>query len=85
MNIPKNLRIGWKPPEWRDQRNRFADAIREIQYELGDLKAVERGILIDLFLSYRDAEAFEDMIALYNEFPSELKNSMVQDNSTDLP
>ncbi len=53
------------------------DQIRKIQQELGNLKAVERGILIDLLLSYRDAEAFDDMISLYQQFPSELKNSMV--------
>ncbi len=53
------------------------EQIKEIQSELGNLKAVERGILIDLFLSYRDAEAFDDMILLYDEFPLELKNSMI--------
>lgn len=58
-------------------KQQVCDRIRLIQTELGDLKSVERGILIDLFLSYRDAEAFDDMISLYQEFPSELKNSMV--------
>lgn len=53
------------------------DAIKSIQSELGNLKTLERGILIDLFLSYRDAEAFDDMIALYDEMPSELKDSMI--------
>ncbi len=55
------------------EKDLVRDAIRAIQTELGDLKTVERGILIDLFLSYRDAEAFEDMIALYDAFPSELQ------------
>jgi len=53
------------------------DQIRTIQSDLGNLKVVERGILIDLFLSYRDAEAFDDMLSLYDEFPSELKNSII--------
>ena len=60
-----------------DSKQQVRDEIRAIQSELGNLKAVERGILIDLFLSYRDAEAFDDMIALYQEFPSELKHSMI--------
>ena len=51
------------------------DAIKSIQSEMGALKALERGVLIDLFLSYRDAEAFDEMIALYDDFPSELQNS----------
>lgn len=58
-------------------KQQVRDRIRAIQSELGNLKAVERGILIDLFLSYRDAEAFDDMLSLYQEFPSELKDSMV--------
>ena len=58
-------------------KEQIRDEIKAIQAELGNLKAVERGILIDLFLSYRDAEAFDEMIALYEEFPSELKNSMI--------
>lgn len=53
------------------------NAIKSIQSGLGDLKTLERGTLVDLFLSYRDAEAFDDMIALYDDFPSELKNSMI--------
>ena len=51
--------------------------IKEIQSELGNLKAVERGILVDLLLSYRDAEAYTEMIALYKEFPHELQSAMI--------
>ena len=51
--------------------------LKAIHSGLDNLKAVERGVLMDLFLSYRDAEAFDDMIALYQEFPSELKNAMI--------
>ncbi len=58
-------------------KEQVRDAIKSIQSELGSLKILERGILIDLFLSYRDAEAFDDMIALYDELPSELKDSMI--------
>jgi tetratricopeptide (TPR) repeat protein len=58
-------------------KERARDELKAIESELGNLKAVERGILIDLFLSYRDAESFDDMIALYKKFPSELQNAMV--------
>ncbi len=58
-------------------KQQVRDEIRKIQSKLGNLKVVERGILVDLLLSYRDAEAFDDMISLYEEFPSELKDSMV--------
>ena len=58
-------------------KEQVCDKIREIQAELGNLKVVERGILIDLFLSFRDAEAFDDMLSLYEAFPAELKNSMI--------
>ncbi len=58
-------------------KEQMRDAIKLIQSELGNLNTSERGILIDLFLSYRDAEAFDEMIALYDDFPSELKNSMI--------
>jgi len=58
-------------------KEQVCNEIKLIQSELGNLKVVERGILIDLLLSYRDAEAFDEMIALHEEFPSELKNSMI--------
>ncbi len=58
-------------------KEQVRNKIKAIQSELGNLKAVERGILIDLFLSYRDAEAYEDMIGLYDEFPQELQDSMI--------
>jgi len=38
------------------------DAIRD---ELGDIAAVEAGVVIDLFLSYRGADAHERMVSLY--------------------
>jgi tetratricopeptide (TPR) repeat protein len=56
----------------RENRPREAasQAIREIVQSLGDPKRMERGVLIDVFLSYRAVEAFDDMIALYEQMPA---------------
>src|SRR6266705_3171068 len=43
----------------------------------GDVKVVPRSVLIELMSSLRDAEAFEDLIALYNAFPDSLKDYVV--------
>ncbi len=50
------------------------DALLKIQSDLGDLKVVPRSVLLELMSSLRDAEAFEDLIALYNAFPDSLKD-----------
>lgn len=41
-----------------------AEALNAIEQGLGDLKRVQRNILIDLLLSYRAVEAWSDMVAL---------------------
>jgi tetratricopeptide (TPR) repeat protein len=54
------------------------EGLRTVEAELGDLRAVERGVLMDLYLSYRDVEdGFPEMVRLYEEFPSELRESVV--------
>jgi len=53
------------------------DALLKIQRDLGDLKVVPRSVLLELMSSFRDAEAFEDLIALYNGFPDNLKDYVV--------
>src|SRR5882724_3058483 len=53
------------------------DALLKIQSDLGDLKVVPRSVLLELMSSLRDAEAFEDLIALYNAFPDSLKDYVV--------
>src|SRR5437016_9617042 len=50
------------------------DALLKIQSDLGDLKVVPRSVLIELMSSFRDAEAFEELVALYNAFPDNLKD-----------
>src|SRR6059058_1994936 len=53
------------------------EALLKIQRDLGDLKVVPRSVLLELMSSFRDAEAFEDLIALYNGFPDNLKDYVV--------
>jgi tetratricopeptide (TPR) repeat protein len=45
------------------------DAVRAAEQELGDLRDVESGILIDLFLSYRAVSAYADMVSLVERMP----------------
>jgi tetratricopeptide (TPR) repeat protein len=58
----------WKERLARD-RNAGIDAVRGAERELGDLRDVEAGILIDLCLSYRAVSGFADMVALAERMP----------------
>jgi tetratricopeptide (TPR) repeat protein len=53
------------------------DALLKIQRDLGEPKVVPRSVLIELLSSFRDAEAFENLVALYNAFPDNLKDYVV--------
>jgi tetratricopeptide (TPR) repeat protein len=58
-------------------REEKRDALLKIQGDLGDLKVAPRSVLIELMSSFRDAEAFEELIGLYNTFPDYLKGYVV--------
>jgi len=70
-----------------DMKQRLAEArkkglleLKNIQQELGDIKNVEGGVVIDLFLSYRAVKAWEDMIDLVKVMSPPLAASpMVQE------
>ena len=47
-----------------DARDKGLDALREIEAEFGDIKEVESGVVVDLFLSYRAVKGWNEMIAL---------------------
>lgn len=47
-----------------EARGKGLDAVRAIETELGDIRNVESGIVVDLFLSYRGVKAWQEMIAL---------------------
>jgi tetratricopeptide (TPR) repeat protein len=53
------------------------EALLNIERDLGDLKTTWRSVLIELMTSFRDAEAFEELIALYNAFPDNLKDYVI--------
>ena len=50
-------------------------AIDKIAERQGDRATVERGVLIDIYLSYRAIEAFDRMIELYETMPVPVKAS----------
>jgi tetratricopeptide (TPR) repeat protein len=55
-------------------------AVRAAERDLGDLRDVESGILIDLFLSYRALRGYEEMVALAERMPRPLaKTPMVRE------
>jgi MAP3K TRAFs-binding domain len=54
-----------------------ADALKEFQGKLGALDGVESAVLIKLFLAYRDAKAWDAMIALAESLPAPLKKTVM--------
>ena len=53
------------------------EALLKIRRDLGDLKTVQRSVLIELMSSFRDAEAFEELVELYNSFPAHVKEYVI--------
>jgi tetratricopeptide (TPR) repeat protein len=54
-------------------------ALLEIQQGLGDLKSVQANVLVDLMLSFRSVEAWNEMAELCETFPDHLmKNVLVR-------
>jgi tetratricopeptide (TPR) repeat protein len=53
------------------------NALQAIETELGNLGNVEAGILIDLFLSYRDVKAWDAMVGLVERMSKPLANSVL--------
>ena len=52
-------------------------ALLKIRHNLGDLKAVQRAVLIELMSSFRHAEAFEELVELYDSFSAALKEYVI--------
>jgi hypothetical protein len=57
-------------------RRNSADAVRQVEGELGDIADVESGIVIDLFKSYRAKKAWEDMVALVGKMSGPLAETV---------
>ncbi len=60
-----------------EPREQALAKLKEIETSLGDLKVVERGVLIDFLLSYRAIEAFDEMITLPEKMPSEISEAAI--------
>jgi len=53
------------------------EALLRIRRDLGDLKTVQRSVLIELMSSFRDAEAFEELVELYDSFPAPVQEYVI--------
>ena len=61
-------------------RGKGLSELKKIEQELGDIKNVEGGVVIDLFLSYRAVKAWQEMIDLVKKMPPPLASTvMVQE------
>ena len=58
------------------------EALLKIRRELGDLKTVQRSVLIQLMSSFRDAEAFDGLVELYNSFPAPVKDTLLSSSNS---
>jgi hypothetical protein len=58
-------------------RAQGADALRAEERGLGPFKDVEAGVLVDLLLSYRAAEAWDDMIRLVESIPEPVRRTLL--------
>ena len=63
-----------------EARRRDVDAVRAVAREIGDLADAEAGVVIDLFLSYRAVEAWDEMVRLTDAMPRPLaRTAMVRE------
>jgi tetratricopeptide (TPR) repeat protein len=63
-----------------DARKNGKDALLNLEKKLGDIKNLEAGVVIDLFLSYRAVKAWQEMIDLVEKMSSPLSSTvMVQE------
>jgi len=60
-----------KPPE------RAVAALKSIQGSLGDIATAERGVVVDLMLSYRAVEAWDGMVQLYGLMSGEVQDAPI--------
>jgi tetratricopeptide (TPR) repeat protein len=60
-----------------EARKQGLAAVKKIEEGLGNIKDVESGILIDLFLSYRAAKGWREMIDLAEKLPEHLSTRVM--------
>ncbi len=62
------------------RNDKSLDQLKDIEDSLGDLENIEVSVIIDLYLSYRDLKAYDEMISLENKMPKPLAGTtMVQE------
>jgi hypothetical protein len=54
-----------------------ADAVRAVEEKLGNIADQESGIVVDLYLSYRAVEAWDDMVALVAKMARPLQDTVM--------
>ncbi len=59
------------------RREKDRKQLQSIQHRLGDLDNTAAGVCVDLLLSYRAIEAWDAMVALYEELPETLKQTVL--------
>lgn len=52
------------------------EALKEIERELGNIAASERGVVVDLMLSYRGVEAHDEVVALFERMSGDLREAV---------
>ena len=63
-----------------DARKQGKEALLTLENQLGEIKDLESGVVIDLFLSYRSVKAWQEMIELVQKMSPPLSNTvMVQE------
>jgi tetratricopeptide (TPR) repeat protein len=58
-------------------RTSGADAVRNVEKDLGKIADVESGVAIDLFLSYRSVSAWQDMVTLVEKMARPLAETVM--------
>lgn len=58
-------------------RKQGAEAVRAVEQSLGRIEDVEAGVAVDLLLSYRDAKAWAEMIALVERMAPPVRQSVL--------
>jgi hypothetical protein len=54
-----------------------AEALAGIEASLGDLRDVEAGVIVALYLAYRSVKAFDAMLRLYERMPAVLQSTVL--------
>jgi tetratricopeptide (TPR) repeat protein len=60
-----------------EARGAGVEKVREVEQSLGAPEDVEAGVLVDLVLSYRAVEAWEDMIRMVSAMPEPLRRTVM--------